>query len=163
MQAPPLFWPPQLCRSCRALATSLVLVLGLWPASWAQSPQLNLPREVLRIGMFKVDAQIASTPNQREIGLMHRTEMPNNEGMLFVFEQAHPYCFWMKNTTLPLSIAFINQQGRVTNIANMEPLSEANHCASEPVRFALEMNQGWFDQHRVAAGSVVRGSFWTGW
>lgn len=137
--------------------------LGFTLPTGAQSPQTQLPREVLRIGMFKVDAQIASTPQQREIGLMHRDTMPANEGMLFVFEQAHAYCFWMKNTRLPLSIAFINDQGRVTNIADMTPMSEANHCAHEPVRFALEMNQGWFNQHRVTTGSVVRGSFWSGW
>ena len=132
-------------------------------AAWAQLPQTQLPREELHIGMFKVDAQIASTPKQREIGLMHRDSMAPNEGMLFVFEQAQPYCFWMKNTRLPLSIAFINAQGRVTNIADMAPMSETSHCATEPVRFALEVNKGWFSQHRVSAGSMIRGSFWSGW
>ena len=141
----------------------MLLWMAWLPASWAQAPQTDLPREVLRIGLFKIDAQLASTPKQREIGLMYRDTMPANEGMLFVFEEAQPYCFWMKNTRLPLSIAFINSQGRVTNTADMEPYSEANHCAREPVRFALEVNKGWFDQHRVTAGSVVRGSFWKSW
>ena len=134
---------------------------GLPRLAQAQVAQTQLPREVLRVGLFKVDAQVASTPEQRSTGLMFRQSMPKNEGMLFVFEEPQLYCFWMKNTMLALSIAFIDARGRITNIAEMQPHSEKKHCASEPVRFALEMNAGWFDQHRAGVGSSIRGSFWT--
>lgn len=153
-----------LCRRTASawllIGASVLLCYGVARDAHAQTPQTQLPREVLRVGLFKVDAQVASTPEQRSVGLMHRQRLPKNEGMLFVFEQPQLYCFWMKNTPLPLSIAFIDARGRITNIAEMKPHSEAKHCASEPVRFALEMNTGWFDQHRAGVGSRIRGSFW---
>jgi uncharacterized membrane protein (UPF0127 family) len=121
-------------------------------------PQLNLPRIPISAGMYLIDAQVAQTPEQRQIGLMHRREMPVTEGMLFVFEQPATQCFWMKNTLLPLTAAFVADDGRVVNLADMKPQTTDSHCSAEPVRFVLEMNQGWFAKRGVKAGSRLSGS-----
>ena len=97
-----------------------------------ESPQTNLPRLKLQAGMYQIDAQVAQTPDQRSTGLMFRTEMLAHEGMLFVFEQANVQCFWMRNTVLPLSIAFIREDGIIANIADMEPMTDTSHCSSTP-------------------------------
>ena len=88
---------------------------------------------------------------------MQRKSLPANRGMLFVFREAGVQCFWMKNTLIPLSIAFLDDGGRIVGIADMKPQSLDNHCSSEPVRFALEMNAGWFRQRGIAAGTKVAG------
>ena len=129
-------------------------------AALAQDPQTNLPRVKLRAGMHQIDAQVAATPDQRMTGLMHRKEMPQHEGMLFVFEQASQQCFWMKNTLLPLSVAFVADDGTIVNIVEMQPLSDASHCSKKPVRYVLEMNKGWFDKRGLKAGSKLRGGPW---
>lgn len=120
-------------------------------------PQLHLPRAAMSVLMHRIDAQIANTPGQRQIGLMHRAEMPEHEGMLFVFEQAGVQCFWMKNTLLPLTAAFIADDGTIVNLADMQPMTEDSHCSEKPVRYVLEMNQGWFDKRGIAAGTRLRG------
>lgn len=120
-------------------------------------PQLGLPRVTLGAGMHRIDAQVAATPQQRQIGLMHRREMPLHEGMLFVFEQPATQCFWMRNTLIPLTAAFVADDGRIVNLADMQPLSEISHCSTEPVRYVLEMNQGWFAKRRIAAGFRLSG------
>ena len=133
--------------------------LSVWFCSlaWAQgSPQLQLPRIQLQAGMHQIQAQVAANPDQRSIGLMHRAEMPQGEGMLFAFEQATQQCFWMKNTLLPLTAAFVADDGTVVNLANMQPRSEANHCSSQPVRYVLEMHQDWFEKHGVQPGYKLR-------
>ncbi|MDZ4400754.1 DUF192 domain-containing protein [Hydrogenophaga sp.] len=125
---------------------------------WAQeSPQLQLPRVTLSAGMHLINAQVASTPQQRSIGLMFRKEMPVNEGMLFAFEQASEQCFWMKNTLLPLTAAFVADDGTIVNLADMQPQSLDSHCSTKPVRFVLEMNKGWFDKRGLKAGSKLSG------
>ena len=136
------------------------LILGLLCASaWAQSgPQLNLPRTQLTAGMFRIDVQLATTPQERQIGLMNRREMPQTEGMLFIFEQPAEQCFWMKNTLIPLTAAFVADDGAIVNLADMKPLDETSHCSAKPVRYVLEMNQGWFAEHHVKAGHKLRGS-----
>lgn len=126
-------------------------------ASPAGAPQLNLPRTQLTVGMHRIDAQIAATDAQRATGLMARASMPEGEGMLFVFERAGVQCFWMKNTLIPLTAAFIDDDGRITNLADMQPGSVDNHCSTQPVRYVLEMNQGWFAQRHIRAGHTVRG------
>jgi uncharacterized protein len=126
-------------------------------AAWAQVPQFDLPRVELRVGMHRIDAQVAQTPATREIGLMHRKSMPDQEGMLFVFERPDMVCFWMKNTLLPLSAAFIAEDGRIVNIADMAPQTTEPHCTKEPVRLVLEMNQGWFAKRGLDAGSRIGG------
>lgn len=111
----------------------------------------------LSIGMYRIQAEVAATQQARELGLMNRQTMPQQAGMLFVFEQAQPYCFWMKNTLLPLSIAFIDEAGQIVNLADMQPQTETNHCAVKPIRYALEMNQGWFKAKGIKAGATVNG------
>ncbi len=131
-------------------------------AAQAQSPQ-RLPSVTLQAGMHRVQAQVAQTPEQRAIGLMHVREMAQHEGMLFVFEQAEPQCFWMRNTLIPLSIAFLRDDGSIVNIAEMKALDEKNnHCSAEPVRFALEMNAGWFAKRNLKAGSRLSGAVFSG-
>jgi len=141
-------------RPFAALALSLTLVT---PAIAQDSPQLNLPRVKLSAGMHQIDAQVAQTPTQRQIGLMFRREMPQHEGMLFVFEQPAPQCFWMKNTILPLTAAFVADDGTIVNLADMKPQTEDSHCSAKPVRFVLEMNQGWFAKKNLKAGAKLAG------
>lgn len=122
-----------------------------------EAPQLNLPRIKLSAGIHLIDVQLAMTPEQRSTGLMYRREMPQQEGMLFVFEQPAPQCFWMKNTLLPLTAAFVADDGTITNLADMKPRSTESHCSTKPVRYVLEMNQGWFSKRGIKAGSKLGG------
>jgi len=126
-------------------------------AALAQEPQLDLPRVKLAAGMHQIDAQVARTHEQRMTGLMHRKEMPQHEGMLFIFEQRTQQCFWMKNTLLPLSIAFLADDGTVVNVAEMAPQSLDSHCSAAPVRYVLEMNKGWFGKKGVKPGMKLSG------
>jgi uncharacterized membrane protein (UPF0127 family) len=139
--------------------SSLVLAgLALAFAAAAQEPQMNLPRVRLAAGMHQIDAQVASTPDQRQTGLMHRKEMPQHEGMLFVFEQPSQQCFWMKNTLLPLAIAFVADDGTIVNIDEMAPQTLESHCSTKPVRYVLEMNTGWFTKKGIKAGAKLEGA-----
>ena len=119
--------------------------------------QPRLDTVTLQAGMHLIRAEVARTPQQTSTGMMFRREMGANEGMLFVFNDLEPRCFWMKNTLLPLSIAFIDDDGRITDLADMQPLSEQNHCSSRAVRFALEMNQGWFAKRGIKPGFKLKG------
>jgi uncharacterized membrane protein (UPF0127 family) len=141
-----------------ALLTALValFVTLATTSAGAQQPQ-QLPMVTLTAGMHNVRAQLATSPNQRQIGLMYRRDMPPNEGMLFVFEDASQQCFWMRNTLLPLSIAFVADDGTILNLADMKPLSEDSHCSSKPVRYALEMNAGWFAKRGIGPGFKLGG------
>lgn len=122
-----------------------------------ETPQLDLPRIKLGVGMYLVDTQVAATPQQRATGLMFRRQMSQLEGMLFVFEQASEQCFWMKNTLLPLTAAFVADDGTIVNLADMAPQTTDAHCSAKPVRFVLEMNQGWFAQKGIKAGFKLSG------
>jgi len=104
---------------------------------------------------YQIIAEVASTEKTREEGLMYRQSLKNDNGMLFIFETEKAYCFWMKNTQIPLSVAFIQNNGVIRNIADMQPYSLTEHCASEPVKYALEMEQGWFSDRVITAGSIV--------
>ena len=140
----------------RPLLAALLLVCA--SPAWSQPrPQMDLPRTQLSAGMHLIDAQVAQTPEQRQIGLMHRDQMPAQEGMLFVFEEPATQCFWMKNTLLPLTAAFVADDGRIVNLVDMKPKTTDSHCSTEPVRYVLEMNQGWFAKRGVAAGSRLGG------
>lgn len=143
----------------KKLTTHLLsLLILLTTAAWSQdSPQLQLPRVTLSAGMHLINAQVAANPQQRAVGLMFRKDMPVNEGMLFAFEQASEQCFWMKNTLIPLTAAFVADDGTIVNLADMQPQSLASHCSTKPVRFVLEMNQGWFDKRGLKAGSRLSG------
>ncbi|WP_310385970.1 DUF192 domain-containing protein [Roseateles sp.] len=145
-------------------ATSLLILLGAAVFSsqlaTAQERPQSLPTIALGAGMHVIRAEVAQSPEQRATGLMNRPSMAANDGMLFVFEEAMPQCFWMKNTLLPLSIAFIADDGSVVNIAEMKPQSLDSHCSTKPVRYALEMNQGWFAKRGIKAGSKLTGRPW---
>ena len=108
--------------------------------------------------MHRIEAQVAQSHQERQTGLMHRKEMPQHEGMLFVFEQPATQCFWMKNTLLPLTAAFVADDGSIVNLADMQPGSETSHCSARPVRFVLEMQQGWFGKRGLQAGSRLSGA-----
>lgn len=140
-------------------ATFFLILALLFPgSSFAQgAPQMNLPRVKLTAGMYLMDTQVAATPEQRATGLMFRREMPPTEGMLFVFEQAAEQCFWMKNTLLPLTAAFVADDGTIVNLADMAQQTTDSHCSAKPVRFVLEMNQGWFAQKGIKAGFKLSG------
>ena len=133
------------------------LCVGAWACAWAQSPQMQLSRTRIGAGMHLIDAQVALTPEQRSIGLMWRQDMPQNEGMLFVFEQPAPQCFWMKNTLLPLTAAFVADDGTIVNLADMKPQTTDSHCSAKPVRYVLEMHQGWFARRAIGAGFRLSG------
>lgn len=120
---------------------------------------MDLPRAQLQAGMHLIQVQVASTDRQREIGLMWRKEMPVQEGMLFVFEQPAGQCFWMRNTLIPLTAAFIADDGTIVNLADMQPQNDTSHCSGQPVRFVLEMNQGWFTKRGIRAGQKISGPF----
>jgi len=141
---------------------TLLITLTCWlfaSAAWAQgAPQLDLPRTKLSAGMFLIDTQVAATPAQREIGLMHRSTMPQGEGMLFVFERPGEQCFWMKNTLLPLTAAFVADDGTIVNLEDMKPQTLDSHCSKKPVRYVLEMNQGWFEKKGIKAGIKLGGA-----
>lgn len=136
----------------------LGLVTALGNLSYAQgAPQMDLQRVKLSAGMYLIDTQVAESPQERSIGLMFRKEMPASEGMLFVFEQAAVQCFWMKNTLLPLTAAFVADDGTIVNLADMKPLTTDSHCSKQPVRYVLEMNQGWFARKAIKPGFKLAG------
>ena len=137
---------------------SLLIVLCLAGAALAQeTPQTQLQRITLSAGIHQMDIQVALTPEQHQIGLMHRSEMPQNEGMLFVFQAPSKQCFWMKNTLLPLTAAFVADDGTIVNLEDMKPQTTDSHCSLKPVRYVLEMNQGWFGKKGLKAGSKLAG------
>lgn len=152
---------PTLPSSPALVGSWLVLCLAgltalVGPAQAQESAQ-KLPAVTLRAGFHAISAEVARTPEQRAVGLMHRKEMAAHEGMLFVFETAGTQCFWMKNTLIPLSIAFLADDGRIVNIADMQPQTLNSHCSDEPVRLALEMNQGWFAKRGIKPGMHIQG------
>lgn len=145
------------------MKTTAIAALGLGIALTAFSqtpnlPQTHLPRIKLSAGMHLIDTQVAATAEQRQTGLMHRPSMPQTEGMLFIFEEPGIQCFWMKNTLLPLTAAFVADDGRIVNLADMAPQTTQSHCSTQPVRYVLEMNKGWFDKKGIKAGAKLGGA-----
>lgn len=138
----------------RPLILALLLAAGAAGAA-AQAPVL--PTVELGAGMHLIHAEVADRDGTRALGLMHRTSLAPNGGMLFVFDQDAIHCMWMKNTLIPLSVAFIDARGAILNIADMQPHSEQSHCAARPARYALEMTRGWFAQRGIRAGMRLRG------
>jgi uncharacterized membrane protein (UPF0127 family) len=138
-----------------ALFACALMVPGLLLAQ--QAPQPTQRTTKLTAGIHVITAEIASTPQSRMIGLMMRERLAPNHGMVFVFEDKSQHCFWMRNTLIPLSIAFIDDDGTVVSIADMSPKSEASTCPQRPVRYALEMDQGWFAKRGVTAGQKISG------
>ena len=137
--------------SGRASALALLLLCG--SASAAE----NDARLPLRIGPHAFQVEVAATGPQRQRGLMGRTHLPADGGMLFVFEQPGRHCFWMRDTPLPLTIAFIDSAGRIAGIADMQPRSESLHCPGTVVRYALEVRQGEFQRRGITTGIQIDG------
>jgi hypothetical protein len=148
------FLTSALSRGFLATALASALVAG---AAAQTGPQPKLPTTPLTIGIHVVQAELAITPDQQATGMMFRTSMGTNEGMLFVNDEPGVRCFWMRNTLVPLTIAFIADDGTIVNTADMEPKSEKSHCSAQPVRFALEMKQGWFAKRGIKPGTKVSG------
>lgn len=138
-------------RLCKFFAVAALV--GIAQGGAAQT----LPVTRLAIGMYQIQAEVAATEQARERGLMYRKSLEPQEGMLFVFDVAQDYCFWMKNTEIPLSIAFIDRNGEIVNIDEMLPQTETNHCAVKPITYALEMNKGWFSRKGIKAGMKISG------
>lgn len=134
----------------------LLAVFSVIPGP-TQAQGAVLPTVELNVGAVRVFAELAATPASRQQGLMGRQKLLADHGMLFVFPVETTTCFWMRNTPLPLSIAFINSEGRIVNIANMQPLTETSHCPQAPVLYALEMQQGWFRDNGIKPGAQVQG------
>ncbi len=131
----------------------LALGLSLTGVAAAQS----LPLIELSAGIHRIEAEVVNTQQTRMTGLMQRRTMAPQRGMLFVFDEARTHCMWMKNTFIPLSVAFLDENGRIINVEDMQPHSEDNHCAAKPARYALEMNRGWFRSRNLAAGTPIAG------
>ena len=111
----------------------------------------------VRVDEAKLTVELAADPDSRARGLMHRTDLEQDAGMLFVFEYSAEWGFWMKNTLLPLTAAFVADDGTIVNLEDMKPQTTESHCSKEPVRFVLEMNQGWFEKKGIKAGSRLAG------
>ena len=140
-------------RALVAGLASLYLVAG---AAAQDGPQ-SLPKIRLNAGIHNIDAEFAQSAEQREVGLMFRPVMGANEGMLFGFERPGQQCFWMKNTLIPLDAAFVADDGAIVNIEHMKPQTLDGHCSEKPVRFVLEMNDGWFAKRGIKPGQKLKG------
>ncbi len=136
------------------LAFTIIVVLSAW-FIWFKSPPLK--KLSLQIGGHTLQAEVADNNKTIERGLMFRLRLSDNEGMLFVLPEALELCMWMKNTFIPLSVAFITDKGEITNMAEMQPLNLQNHCANKPVKFALEMPKSWFETKSVSVGDKFTG------
>ncbi|HTM61963.1 MAG TPA: DUF192 domain-containing protein [Burkholderiales bacterium] len=132
------------------------LLLAAAPA-FAQQPQPQLPVVQLNAGMHLIHAEVAADYGSRMTGMMFRATMPPNAGMLFVFDTDERQCMWMKNTLIPLSVAFIDEHGAIINVEEMAPQTENSHCATRPSRYALEMNRGWFAARGIKPGTRLGG------
>ncbi len=138
----------------RSLIQSFLVLATLISSGQAVA---DMPRMELTVGFHRIEAEVAADQTNRMQGLMQRRTMRPNQGMLFVFPQAERHCMWMRNTFLPLSVAFLDEEGRILNIENMQPQTEDNHCAAGAARFALEMNIGWFSGKGLKAGARIGG------
>ena len=136
-------------------ARTITAALLLWLAAAAQAQQL--PEIALAVNGHKLTAEVAHTDPARAQGLMHRRMLPENRGMLFVFTTTAHHAMWMMNTYIPLSVAFIDERGVIINIEDMKPHTQDTHPAAKPAKYALEMNQGWFNKRGIKPGATVDG------
>jgi len=150
---------PHSFRPAVLLAAAALAILSSTsdPAVAQARAQPTLPTVKLTAGIHVITAEAATTNQSRTVGLMHRERLAPNHGMLFVFDDKAQQCFWMRNTIVPLTIAFIEDDGTILQLADMAPKSEASHCSQKPVRYALEMEQGWFGKRGIAPGAKVGG------
>lgn len=135
----------------RKLLAGIALLVG------AGLAQAEMPVIELAAGFHRIEAEVAADPQNRQVGLMNRKAMPPQRGMLFVFTEKNTHCMWMRNTLIPLSVAFIDEEGYIINIEDMKPQTENTHCAKVPARYALEMNLGWFGQRAIKPGAKLGG------
>lgn len=136
------------------LVRTLAVLLAIAPFGAAAQ---DMPVMELSAGIHRIEAEVAATQPDRMIGLMHRKTMPKHHGMLFVFDTPARHCMWMRNTLIPLAVAFLDDQGRILNVEEMLPQTENNHCAAKPAKFALEMNAGWFKARGLGSGVPIQG------
>ena len=141
-------------RLCLAGTLAFALLSGACSSSTAGKPQ-RLPTIEIEIGGRRISVEVARTPEQRATGMKYRKKLGKDEGMLFLFERDENLSFYMKDTLVPLSIAFIRSDGVIVNIARMEPLTTSAHKSRTPCRYALEMPDGWFAQHEIVEGAKV--------
>ncbi|MBS1172741.1 MAG: hypothetical protein H6R12_1571 [Proteobacteria bacterium] len=132
------------------LALLIITAVAVGAAS-AQAPGRTTVQ--LTAGIHLITAEVAASDPARARGLMFREALPPNHGMLFIFDSKSLHCMWMRNTLIPLSVAFVADDGSIVNIEDMQPHDERRHCARQPVRYALEMAQGWFAQKGIGAGA----------
>ena len=144
-------------RALLAAAAFALLACATAPASSQSRAQPTLPTVKLTAGIHVITAEAATTYPTRMVGLMHRERLAANHGMLFIFEDKSQQCFWMRNTPLPLTIAFIDDDGTIVQLTDMAPRSEVSHCSQKPIRYALEMEQGWFARRGIAPGARLGG------
>lgn len=140
-------------RCIQCLVLFFLLTVGA-PQAQNHTPT-PLPVIPLSVGVHLIHAELAATPSQRQTGLMGRKALPTNGGMLFVFDEIAPHCMWMRNTLISLSVAFINDDGQILNIEDMQPRTDTTHCAAQPARYALEMELGWFTKRGIKPGALI--------
>lgn len=146
-------------RKARALSLGMLwlsFAAGM-AATAPASAQASLPVVKLSANIHVIRAEVAATEEDRERGLMYRRALAPNDGMLFVFDELAGHCFWMKNTLIPLSIAFIADDGTITDLDEMRAQTQDNHCPTHATRYALEMNRGWFTAHGLKPGMRILG------
>lgn len=136
------------------LVSTLYIALLILASAQAQA---QMPVTELTASFHRIEAEVAADQASLMQGLMHRRSMPVNHGMLFVFAKTDRHCMWMRNTLIPLSVAFLDVQGKIINIEDMKPQTEDNHCAASPARYALEMNLGWFSGKGLKPGLQIGG------
>ena len=141
----------------RPIPLFLRILLTIAVAAAALGARAQMAQIPLIIGGHKLTAEVAASDPDRMQGLMYRRMMPENRGMLFVFTEEAHHAMWMKNTYIPLSVAFIDSKGVITNIEDMKPHTENAHAATQPVRYALEMNRGWFARRNIKPGAKIAG------
>ena len=138
-----------------SLPVLILRMLLLLPVSVVS--RAEMPRMELSASFHRIEAEVAADQGNRAQGLMFRKNMGPNRGMLFVFPQLDRHCMWMRNTVLPLSVAFLDEEGRILNVEDMQPQTDTSHCAAGPARFALEMNLGWFSGKGLKPGLRIGG------
>jgi uncharacterized protein len=145
-------------RALRLATAALLPAFFLAFGAHAQTGPQKLAAIKLNAGIHNILAEVARTPDERSTGLMFRPSLGANDGMLFVFEQPGQQCFWMKNTLIPLSVAFVADDGAIVNIEHMKPQTLDSHCSAKEVRYVLEMNEGWFARRGIKPGAKLTGA-----
>lgn len=149
--------PIRLLQAWAAAISAAALALPVFAAAQPSEPNPTLPHIFLQAGIHRIKAEVASSPDERARGLMLRKSLQANSGMIFLFENTALHCFWMKNTLIPLTIAFLDDDGTIVTLTDMRPHDETSNCPAKPVRHALEMEQGWFKAKGIKAGDRITG------